>query len=79
MVDNYIRKWTAQEVTDEIQTFRSAVEAAVEQHLGVDLETSPKAKPVRAMIHPHVMTLREGGTVDLDQVLHEIRNLSVTS
>lgn len=79
MVDNYIRKWTALEVTDQIQTFRRAVEAAVEQHLGIDLETSPKAKPIRAMIHPHVMTLREGRPVNLDQVLQEIRNLEVTS
>jgi hypothetical protein len=76
MVDAYVRKWTALEVSDEIQVFRRAVEAAVEQHLGVDLETSPKAKPVRAMIHPHVMTLREGRPVDLDQVLHQIRNLN---
>jgi hypothetical protein len=79
MVDNYIRKWTALEVTDQIQTFRRAVEDTVEQHLGVDLETSPKAKPIRAMIHPHIMTLREGGPINLDQVLHEIRNISLTS
>lgn len=75
MVDRYVQKWNAFEVSEQIRCFRFEVEAAVEDLLGVDLEKSKMAKPIRALLHPHMMTLREGGQVDISLVMDEILDI----
>lgn len=78
MVAKYVQKWTALELSEQIQSFRYAVESSVEESLGIrDLETSIKAKPIRALLHPHIMAIREGGCVDIDAVLQEISDLNL--
>ena len=77
MVAKYVQKWKALEVSEQIQSFRLAVETAVKDRLGIDLETSSQAKPIRAMLHPHIMAIREGGDVDIDSVLDEIATIKV--
>ncbi|CAB9504769.1 expressed unknown protein [Seminavis robusta] len=74
-VDKYVDKWAVLEVSEQIQAFRSAVQLATDEYLGVDLETSPEAKPIRAMMHPHVMNIRSGRPPDLDEILREIQAL----
>ena len=74
MVAKYVQKWKALAVSEQIQSFRLEVESAVEDLLGVDLDGSEKAKPIRALLHPYMMTLREGGSVDVAEVMDEISN-----
>lgn len=75
MVAKYVKKWKALEVSEQIQSFRLEVETAVEDLLGIDLDGSEKAKPIRALLHPYMMTLREGGSVDVAEVISEISNI----
>lgn len=73
MVAKYVQKWNAYEASGKIKSFRLAVQNAVNESLDLDLETSPEAKPIRAMMHPYVMQIREGRTVDIESILQEIQ------
>lgn len=75
MVAKYVKKWTALEVSEQIQAFWQAMSVAVEEKFGVDLETSAKAKPMRAVLHPYLMAIREGTTVKMDDALRELENV----
>jgi uncharacterized protein YdeI (YjbR/CyaY-like superfamily) len=74
MVDKYVQKWNAFEAAEQIKNFRQSMEQVVLDHLGLDLQTSPEAKPLRAMMHPYVMDIREGRTVDIDSIIQQIQS-----
>ena len=63
MVAKYVDKWNALEASDQIQRFQQTIQSAVKQQFNLDLETSPEAKPVRAMMLclNSDFTGREGG------------------
>ena len=75
MVAKYVQKWNALEVSEAIRSFRCEVETATKSLLGVELEGSASAKPIRALLHPHMITLREGGNVDIAVVMNEISSI----
>lgn len=77
MVEKYVDKWAAFEVSEQIQSFRQAATNVVQERFGFDLDTAPEAKPIRSMLHPHIMDIREGRSVDTSRVLDDIRSFKL--
>ena len=79
MVQKFVEKWTALEVSDSVVRLRQAVQDMVWSQWGLDLEESsssaPQAKPIRALLHPYIMKARQGESVDMNLLREEIQKV----
>lgn len=76
MVARYVEKWEALEVADQVKKFRDSVRDIIQERWGVDLETSPEAKSIRSWLHPYTIAIRQGRTIDIEELVGEIRQLT---
>lgn len=75
MVARYVEKWEALEVADQVKKFRDLVRDTIREQWGIDEETSPEAKLIRSWLHSYTIAIRQGRTVDIEDLVGEIRQL----